>query len=456
MYRLNVKEKNSLRLSKLPFLIFLITLLVLQYASYATAFNQISRVCTTFLRLYLTIYLFNFIVSKDEHKRKDKKHNREKRSKFLFKPMLKLKPLKNKNSKATEKEKTTDEFESDDCLLSEKEREHRKDLTGNTAIKALYIVMQLYTVISLVVSSFGDTVSRLKSNVSFLSVGVLAIIAIAFFSLGKWNKMNNTKEASTTVSSMLNLLGSISAVYAVVLSIQIILKIDCSYIILWFYRIFTIYIAFCFVFGIVVATIKGKTLQNFNYDIYYPTAKRKKRTDIFALIEENTGISLKSLWSLRFVLRILPALILGIFFLLVSSTCIYKVEPYQQALKYRFGTLNDGSVESQGIHFKLPWPIDKIELHDVHRVKCIPIGYESSSNLDNLWTQSHGGEEYKLLTGGGNELLSSSRFSSCGSTKQRGVASGGSLCCPRLTSSDFKINNETLSKHGVFYNISDC
>ena len=34
------------------------------------------------------------------------------------------------------------------------------------------------------------------------------------------------------------------------------------------------------------------------------------------------------------------------------------------------------------------------------------IGYESNDTMDNMWTESHSVEEYKLLTGNGNELVS--------------------------------------------------
>jgi membrane protease subunit HflK len=82
------------------------------------------------------------------------------------------------------------------------------------------------------------------------------------------------------------------------------------------------------------------------------------------------------------------------------------VEPYQQAALYHFGAFSESSIKGNGVHFKMPWPIDKVELYDVDRVKSITIGYEETLTTDYLWTQSHGGEEYKLVMGNGNELVS--------------------------------------------------
>ena len=67
--------------------------------------------------------------------------------------------------------------------------------------------------------------------------------------------------------------------------------------------------------------------------------------------------------------------------------------------------MNEVSVK-EGLHFKLPYPIDKAELYDVHRIKSVTVGYESSGSDDNLWNGTHASEEYKLLTGDGNELVS--------------------------------------------------
>lgn len=124
-----------------------------------------------------------------------------------------------------------------------------------------------------------------------------------------------------------------------------------------------------------------------------------------SFLQRHTGLSFKSLWSIHFAIRLLPYAVLLIFFLLVLSTMFYTIEPYQEALVYHFGTLQPESIHSPGLHFKLPWPFEQTEIYDVDRVQIMQIGYLPSESRDYLWTSEHGGEEYTLMLGGGNELI---------------------------------------------------
>jgi regulator of protease activity HflC (stomatin/prohibitin superfamily) len=49
--------------------------------------------------------------------------------------------------------------------------------------------------------------------------------------------------------------------------------------------------------------------------------------------------------------------------------------------------------------------MDRVDIYDVSRVRNMQIGYIPSSSRDYLWNSSHGGEEYTLLSGGGNEMI---------------------------------------------------
>ena len=185
-----------------------------------------------------------------------------------------------------------------------------------------------------------------------------------------------------------------------------------SNIMFWFYRIATIYISLVLLFDLFISVIKKETLKDFNYTIHFPDIKnfRKKngeeRKSVIDTLEEYTGISLKSLWSIKYVAEILPGAVLAIISVLFVASCVYKVEPFEQAAIYRFGTLQEASIKNAGLHFKLPWPIEKAEIYEVERVQNMTIGYESNDTMDNMWTESHSVEEYKLLTGNGNELVS--------------------------------------------------
>jgi membrane protease subunit HflK len=121
--------------------------------------------------------------------------------------------------------------------------------------------------------------------------------------------------------------------------------------------------------------------------------------------EERTGLSFKSTWCVRYVLRLIPWMALSGGGMLLFFTSLYVIEPHQEALLYRLGALNANSVKQPGLHFKLPWPIDRIDIHDVSRVRNMQIGYIPSASRDYLWNSAHGGEEYALLLGNGSEMI---------------------------------------------------
>ena len=122
-------------------------------------------------------------------------------------------------------------------------------------------------------------------------------------------------------------------------------------------------------------------------------------------LEENTGITLRSLWSMKYIRDIAPTTVFMIGLLLWLSTCIVQVNSEQQAAVYRIGNLKKEILEP-GLHITLPYPIDIVEVYDTDKVNKVTIGYKSQENTDNIWTEAHQGEEYILLLGGGDEVVS--------------------------------------------------
>lgn len=126
---------------------------------------------------------------------------------------------------------------------------------------------------------------------------------------------------------------------------------------------------------------------------------------ILTYLEKNTGITMRSLWSMQLLRRSLPYAALLAVLLLWSATGISLVGSHQEGAHYRFGRLQEETL-SPGLHFTLPWPLDRVEVYDTKTVNTMTIGYIATGDADNLWTESHGSEEYRLLLGGGNELVS--------------------------------------------------
>ena len=93
----------------------------------------------------------------------------------------------------------------------------------------------------------------------------------------------------------------------------------------------------------------------------------------------------------------------GILFLVLLYVCsgIYAVQPYQKAFVERFGKprVEQGTV-GPGLHYHLPWPVERVRLVDAMRVRRLVIGSEVSPETDMaLWTNKHYIKEFNLLTG---------------------------------------------------------
>jgi membrane protease subunit HflK len=97
-------------------------------------------------------------------------------------------------------------------------------------------------------------------------------------------------------------------------------------------------------------------------------------------------------------------LIIGIFFW--GMTAFVQINPQQQGLLYNLGKIESRQPLLPGIHIKLPWPIQTVKIYPAYKINSFTVGYESEQRGDYLWTAGHNGEEYKLLLGGGKELVS--------------------------------------------------
>ena len=365
------KQKDLNRVPKLPILIlFVVELLfigVLQTSKPVPIYEQLGELTICFWAIYIVILVFNFI-NKMVNKIPETKE--------------KIKKLKN-------------------VLL--------------VVTEVCYILLQLYFILAIAISSFAynlKILSQLQFTYSFGNIGVLLVVAICLLVYRSFVSQKQELKAVKTISSICLILGGISFVYIGFCVLNIVLEMDFSNIIFWFYRIATIYIACVLFFDLFISVIKRETLKDFNYTIYLPDIKKLKNKDneekksLVDTLEKHTGISLKSLWSIKYVTEILPSAVLVLLVVLLVASCVYKVEPYEKAAVYRFGSLEETSIKGAGLHFKLPWPVEKAEIYEVDRVQNMTIGYESNDTMDNMWTESHSVEEYKLLTGNGNELVS--------------------------------------------------
>ena len=135
--------------------------------------------------------------------------------------------------------------------------------------------------------------------------------------------------------------------------------------------------------------------------------KHMGTSGILTYLEENTGITMRSLWSIRFIRQLLPSVALFGVLLVWLATGVVQIESHQQGALYRCGRLRDETLKP-GLHLTLPWPFDRVEVCDTETLRKVVVGYvpNEESTSDNVWTEGHGQEEYRLLLGGGNEMVS--------------------------------------------------
>ena len=168
--------------------------------------------------------------------------------------------------------------------------------------------------------------------------------------------------------------------------------------------------AYCSIFyliSLVSRTIRRELHDAPRISIPLPLVKRDADDDmqILSHLENNTGITFRSLWSLHYIKKVLPYTVLLTVLFFWLATGLVQIEPYEEGARYRFGKLEQEDILGPGLHLTLPWPLDKVEVYDTGHIRELTVGYESDRQSDNLWTEEHGNYEYRLLLGEGNELV---------------------------------------------------
>ena len=74
----------------------------------------------------------------------------------------------------------------------------------------------------------------------------------------------------------------------------------------------------------------------------------------------------------------LPLIFLAVALVFAAMTCWYTVDDKQQAVVTTFGKVTD--ITSAGVHFKLPFGIQKVQKVDVNVYQKIELGYTSNGN----------------------------------------------------------------------------
>lgn len=248
-------------------------------------------------------------------------------------------------------------------------------------------------------------------SVSFWQPVLLAALFVLFIILDKWCK--HTVTENSFIGALLSnvrlclalgrtLLLFTSAVTVIKLVSSYDLQKYLIYVIAFLYYYSAVFIIISFIARLIRNELSKK--PEINMPLPFVTGGAKE-LGVLSYLENNTGITMRSLWSIRLIKHIVPYMVILVAAILWLSTGIIQIEPYQRGALYRFGKLQDDVLEP-GIHLTLPTPFDKVVCYDTEAVNKVTIGYNTNAYSDNTWTGDHGGQEYKLLLGGGNELVS--------------------------------------------------
>jgi len=272
------------------------------------------------------------------------------------------------------------------------------------------LIICVVTVAALVVTNllFWKT-GKSRAEGYYLPV-VLVVLFVCSMILEKWCKLSMADEDSYTLSQLRSLKSALTLnrvaqlLTAVSLTVQLLGFYDATPILTVLLGILFAYESLFIAFSLAVRLIRHELDTAPEFLIALPGAG-KSNMGVLTYLEENTGITMRALWSMKLIKKVLPCAIFGVAALLWLSTGVVQIEAHQQGAVYRFGKLQKETLKP-GIHLTLPWPMDQVEVYDTESLGRLVIGYIPTGEQDNIWTAAHGGEEYRLLLGNGDELIS--------------------------------------------------
>ena len=129
-------------------------------------------------------------------------------------------------------------------------------------------------------------------------------------------------------------------------------------------------------------------------------------SSLFGTLTDAFGIDLRGTWALRFIQRSLLPLAAGLATLAWLGTSFSMVDTTEVGVLETFGSPSDAEPLGPGLAVHLPWPFQAVRRVDTERVYQVPIGFVGDTRgASLLWTRRHAEEEYALLLGDGEDLI---------------------------------------------------
>ena len=291
------------------------------------------------------------------------------------------------------------------------------------ALTALYNKIQKILQIIFVILAFAGiqilfilmmpkfTSAPLYESLNYSQPIIFAILFVAVIIIDKWLKHSVAENEKTgAFFHNMRIVAYLTNLVLVLVIAAIVIKLLGFYDLqkYLYYAVVGIfyYLSAFILISLVILFLKKELEKTPKLIVLLPFAgKGENDLSVISFLESNTGITMRGLWSMRFIKRLIPYTVISVAALFWLSTGIVQVEANQEALVYRLGVLQEETLKP-GIHFTLPAPFDTVEYYNTDTVNRITIGYDSKATTDNLWTQTHGTNEHMLLLGDGNELVS--------------------------------------------------
>ncbi len=248
-------------------------------------------------------------------------------------------------------------------------------------------------------------------KLTYISPVVLVILFVIFIIFGKWCSFakSDRNDYLDSVLHNLSTVFGVAQLTVLLTTVSVMLKLLAVYeaqkILVYALGAVICYETVFIIASFAVKLIRKEFFNTPDISIPVPFISHSKDTGVLSYLEKNTGITMRSLWSMQLIKQLIPYAVMSAALLFWLATGIVQVESYQQGAHYRMGKLRDEPLQP-GLHVTLPWPFDKVEIYNTETVNKITVGYTSAERTDNTWTGNHGNSEYKLLMGSGDELCS--------------------------------------------------
>jgi len=122
--------------------------------------------------------------------------------------------------------------------------------------------------------------------------------------------------------------------------------------------------------------------------------EKRTWTVVLKYLEEKLGSRITSSALLKKLIKCFCAVVILILGSICASKCVYTIGPSQEGIIERFGKpVNYTKAIQPGMHFKFPWPVDKIIKIDSKIIRTKSIGnITDEGSFALLWTKKHGTE----------------------------------------------------------------